>query len=338
MTATPQERALAYIRRMPVSVAGQGGSDDAFAVANALVRGFALDDADALNIMREWNAGCVPPWPEADLRHKIKDARANGKKPFGYLLDKADNPRPLTPAERQQAEERHRRAALEAKRQAEADKAKRAAQRSSWPTMRPPTAEEIARIARLRRLPVRAVLAAVRLGWLKVGQVDGHSCFIINEGTFAQARRLDGQPLTLANGKKIKAKALPGSQGHFLGLERLGGPAVRVLLVEGCVALLEGLALLEMLDPAEGWAVVGATSASSRFASDPAALAALTGRRVNLILDNDDAGKEGAATWLADLRAVGCDVRAIRPPPAFKDLGEHLAANPAAAALADYLK
>jgi hypothetical protein len=338
MTATPQERALAYIRRMPVSVAGQGGDGDAFNAAVAAVRGFDLSDADALDVLRVWNADCLPPWSEADLRRKIKSSRLDGQRPFGYLLDAGRTARPLTAEERKQAEERRQRAALESQRQAEAEAARKAAARSSWPTMRTPTAGEIVRIAELRHLPVHAVLAAARLGWLKVGQVDRHACFILTEGTFAQARRLDGQPLALARGDKIKAKALPGSEGHFLGLRHLGGPAVRVLLVEGCIALLEGLALLEMLDPAEGWAVVAATSASSRFASDPAALAALAGRRVTLILDNDAAGEAGAATWLEDLRAAGCDVKAIRPPPAFKDLGDHLAADPAPAALADYLK
>jgi hypothetical protein len=309
LKATPQERAAAYLGQMPVSVAGQGGHVAAYNVALVAVRGFALSDADALDVLRDWNAKCLPPWNEADLRHKIKSARQDGQRPFGYLLDKDDNARPLTPAER----------------------------RSRWPTMRPPTAEEITRIAEFRRQPVRAVLAAASLGWLKVGQVDGHACFILTEGTFAQARRIDGKPLALAKGDKIKAKTLPGSQGHFLGLQRLGGSSVRVLLVEGCIALLEGLALLEMLDPSEGWAVVAATSASSRFSSDPAALAALAGRRVTIVLDNDKAGETGAATWLADLRTAGCDVRAIRPPALHKDLGEHLAADPDLADLCGYL-
>jgi hypothetical protein len=299
LKATPQERAAAYLGRMPVSVAGQGGHVAAYNVALVAVRGFALSDADALDVLRDWNADCLPPWNEADLRHKIKSARQDGQRPFGYLLDKVDDARPLPPAER----------------------------RSRWPTMRLPTAAEIARIAELRRLPVRAVLAAASLGWLKVGQVDGQACFILTEGTFAQARRIDGKPLALAKGDKIKAKTLPGSQGHFLGLQRLGWSSVRVLLVEGCIALLEGLALLERLDPHEGWAVVAATSASSRFASDPAALAALAGRQVTIVADNDKAGIEGADTWYSDLKAAGCSVRYLpAQPEGCKDLGDMIAA------------
>jgi hypothetical protein len=323
-------RAAAYVRQMPVAVAGQGGHAAAFNAAVAAVRGFDLSDADALDVLRDWNAGCLPPWPEADLRHKIKSARLDGQRPFGHLLEAGRTARPLTAEQRREAEQRRQVAALEAKR--------KAAARAAWPTLRPPTAGEIGRIAELRRLPVRAVLAAARLGWLKVCQVDGHACFILTEGTICQARRRDGGKLSLAGAREAKAKNLPGSQGHFLGLRHLGHPSVRVLLVEGCIALLEGLALIEATDPAEGWAVVAATSASSRFASDPAALAALAGRRVTILLDDDAAGQDGAATWLADLRAAGCDVKAIRPPPPHKDLGDHLAADPDRAALAEYLK
>jgi hypothetical protein len=335
MTTTPQERAAAYIRRLPVSVAGQGGHAAAFHAAVAAVRGFDLSDSDALDVLRVWNAACVPPWNEADLRHKIKSARLDGQRPFGCLLDKADNVRLQTPAERREIEQRRERQRLDAERYAMQKQAERAAHRSRWPTMRPPNAAEVARIAELRRLPVQAVLAASRLGWLRAGLVDGHACFILTEGTFAQARRLDGGKLTLRGGKEAKAKNLLGSEGHFLGLQRIDGPA-RVLLVEGCIGLLEGLSLLELADPAESWAVLAATSASSRLSSSPAALTALAGRRVTIILDNDEAGAAGAATWLADLTTAGCDVKAIRPPAAFKDLGEHLASS--SATLAEYLK
>lgn len=331
MNTSPMERAAAYVRKMPVAVAGQGGHAAAFNAAVAAVRGFDLSDAEALDILREWNAECLPPWPEAELRHKVKSARLDGQRPFGHLLDAARTTRPHTAEERREAEQRRQRAANEAKRQADAEAARKASARSSWPTLRPPTAGEIGRIAELRRLPVRAVLAAARLGWLKVGQVDGHACFILTEGTFAQARRLDGGKLSLAGAREAKVKSLLGSQGHFLGLRHLGGPSVRVLLVEGCIALLEGLALLELTDPAEGWAVVAATSASSRFASDPAALAALAGRRVTIVADREDEGQTGleaAKNWRAALAGTGCNVRLLLPPQGHKDLGDYLASNP----------
>lgn len=327
---TAIERARRYLQGMPVAVAGQGGHAAAFSAAVAAVRGFDLADDDALDVLREWNLACLPPWPEADLRHKVKSARRDGQRPFGFLLD-ADRPdRPPTAEERKQAEQRRQRAAEGAKRDAEAEAAKAAQQRAEWPAMRTPTPEEIATIAELRKLPERAVIGAAKLGWLKVGQVDGHACFILTEGTFAQARRLDGGKLSLAGAREAKAKNLPGSRGHFLGLQHLGGASVRVLLLEGCIGLLEGLALLELTDPAEGWAIVAATSASSSFEKSPDVLAALAGRKVTILADNDagESGLAAAKKWRTALKGAGCTVRLIRPKPPHKDLGDLLASNP----------
>lgn len=336
---TAAERARRYLAGMPVAVAGQGGHAATFSAAVAAVRGFDLADDDALDVLRDWNAECLPPWSEADLRHKVKSARQDGQKPFGFLLD-ADRPnRPPTAEERKQAEQRRQRAAEGAKRGAEAEAAKAAQQRAEWPAMGPPTAEEVATIAELRKLPARAVLAAARLGLLWVGQVDGHACFILTEGTFAQARRLDGGKLPLGGGKEDKCKALRGSRGGFIGLNHLGDASVRVLLVEGIIGALEGLALLELLDPAEGWAVVAAKDAGARFEKNPDALAALAGRQVVILADRDtgETGTDAGKRWRTSLKGAGCTVTLMRPPKGFKDLGEWIASAPGLSDLAAIL-
>jgi hypothetical protein len=46
--------------------------------AEHLVRGFQLDDEQALQLLEEWNARCLPPWSEKELRHKIAQAREHG--------------------------------------------------------------------------------------------------------------------------------------------------------------------------------------------------------------------------------------------------------------------
>jgi hypothetical protein len=52
-----------------------------------LVHGFALDDADALVLLREFNQRCLPPWTESELIHKIKSAVSTKHLlPRGYLL------------------------------------------------------------------------------------------------------------------------------------------------------------------------------------------------------------------------------------------------------------
>src|SRR4051812_5992684 len=112
----------------------------------------------------------------------------------------------------------------------------------------------------------------------------GHRCLIIHEGRFAQAMRLDGGPLDTAQGQQRK-KNLFGSQGAFLGAQWLGGPRVKILLVEGAIALLEGVAAWLLVEPDEGWTIIAATSAGSRFEKDPVLLETLRDRVVRILAD-----------------------------------------------------
>src|SRR4051812_5470205 len=81
------ERARRYVGKCDPAVSGQHGHDRAFRVAAVLVHGFALGDGDAMTVMHEWNASCVPPWSEAELVHKIKTARAAAhQRSRGWLL------------------------------------------------------------------------------------------------------------------------------------------------------------------------------------------------------------------------------------------------------------
>jgi hypothetical protein len=183
------------------------------------------------------------------------------------------------------------------------------------------TTAEIEVVARLRHLPIELVRGFARIGFMQAGCVDGHRCFIMRERAFAQARRLDGTPFTGADGRDIKAKNLPGSKGAFTGRYWLGGPSVRVLLVEGVIGLLEAFVAHEMAAPSPSWTIVAATSAQSRFARDPDLLKLLAGRFVRIVPDMDDAGLKGAGSWLRDLEAVGATVEAFKLPPKCKDLG-----------------
>jgi hypothetical protein len=70
------QRARAYLRKVPPAVEGQGGDRHTFVVACRLVRDFALAVEDALPLMLEWNARCVPPWTVEDLVRKLEAAEA----------------------------------------------------------------------------------------------------------------------------------------------------------------------------------------------------------------------------------------------------------------------
>lgn len=302
------ERASAYLAKMPVSVSGQSGHSACFAAALALAKGFNLGEQDALPLLMEWNAGCLPLWRESDLRYKLRSAASSSNKPAGFLLCEIDAP----------ARER---SAPDFENEAE----KKSRQRHEWPEFKPLKPAGIEAIANLRKMPPDAIDLAHRWGYLKGAEIEGKKCFVIRERNFAQARRLDGEPFTRSDGTRIKAKNLPGSEGAFLGASWLGA-STHVLLVEGAIGLMEALAALLLVDTPQPWSLVAATSAGSRFARDPELLARLKGRHVRIVPDADKAGMEGAASWLADLKSAGSFVDAFAPPDGCKDLGEIMAA------------
>lgn len=82
------DRARKYLQKMEVSVSGQDGHGKAFKAACVLVLGFELSQDDALQLLREWNQGCQPPWSERELLHKVESAgQQNGER--GYLRNVA---------------------------------------------------------------------------------------------------------------------------------------------------------------------------------------------------------------------------------------------------------
>jgi hypothetical protein len=85
-TTDVRERARRYLAAIPPAIAGNHGDATTFRVCCRLVRGFALDDEDALDVLSDWNRACAPPWSESELRMKISAARQYGHEPLGGLL------------------------------------------------------------------------------------------------------------------------------------------------------------------------------------------------------------------------------------------------------------
>lgn len=81
------DRGRLYLDKMPSAVAGSGGHSQTFAAAVALVHGFGISEAEAWPILCDYSARCLPPWSEADLRHKLTTAGrlTRHPKPRGYL-------------------------------------------------------------------------------------------------------------------------------------------------------------------------------------------------------------------------------------------------------------
>jgi len=82
-------RAAAYLDRIPPAVSGSGGHSQAYAAATAMVHGFGLEPAAALDLLRDrYNPRCDPPWSEKELQHKVEDAASKPHdRPLGWLRD-----------------------------------------------------------------------------------------------------------------------------------------------------------------------------------------------------------------------------------------------------------
>lgn len=71
---SPIERAKNYVAHIEPAISGRGGSNVTYRACSILVEGFGLSIEDSLAALHEWNASCVPPWSEHELRHKLEDA------------------------------------------------------------------------------------------------------------------------------------------------------------------------------------------------------------------------------------------------------------------------
>jgi hypothetical protein len=152
-----------------------------------------------------------------------------------------------------------------------------AKRRTMWPPFSYPSQAAIQRIADIRQLDTSAVEAIARAGLLRTSRdEDGHDVYVIHEGTFAQYRRLDGEPFRGVH----KVWNPKGSETGFIGRCLLGSDRQAVLLTEGVVGLLESTALIGIAENGWNWTALVATSSGSRFATAPDLLTALAGRLV----------------------------------------------------------
>jgi hypothetical protein len=88
-------RAALYLSRVDPAISGSGGHNTAFRAACAVGPGFDLTPDEALALLaREYNPRCVPPWSDAELRHKIEDAY-EGEPRRGWLLESDRPTRPV---------------------------------------------------------------------------------------------------------------------------------------------------------------------------------------------------------------------------------------------------
>lgn len=85
---TDAERARRYLAKLPASIDGQNGHTTLFEAAAVLRVGFNLDASTSLDILREFNERCQPPWDDRDLVRKNEEGAKANREP-GYLLNAA---------------------------------------------------------------------------------------------------------------------------------------------------------------------------------------------------------------------------------------------------------
>jgi len=89
---------------VPGGVSGQGRHNATVGVANILLHGFALQEADAYALLTDYNRKCVPPSPDDKLRYRFQVAKDfQNDKPSGWLVDSGNAVYGDSPAVRQVA-------------------------------------------------------------------------------------------------------------------------------------------------------------------------------------------------------------------------------------------
>jgi putative DNA primase/helicase len=82
-TDTVKDAARAALAKHGAAIDGEGGGLHTVHAAAILTHDFALTDEEAWELFLEYNATCVPPWEEDELRERLRRGRKYGKKPYG---------------------------------------------------------------------------------------------------------------------------------------------------------------------------------------------------------------------------------------------------------------
>jgi hypothetical protein len=163
---------------------------------------------------------------------------------------------------------------------------------------------------------------------------QGRECFAFSgrKTSFRQIRHMDGSPIIIHD-RTEKAKALPGSRGHWIDeVGAMDGATVipagfPVIIVEGLPGILEAVEARMRADDisrrtVRAW-IIARVSAGHPVTRP--LLSSLDGRRVRIIADNDESGRKSASELHVRIKAAGGFPEIILPPGG-KDLGDSLKA------------
>lgn len=181
-----------------------------------------------------------------------------------------------------------------------------------WPDLRPGTADECARLAKLRHLAPEAVQFATARGFLYFGTLWHHSFWAVTDQRrkLVEFRRLDGAPWS-AFGRLAERKSHCLGSGKDWPVGTLeAAPANAVAWLEGAPDFLAFWHFAFVEGKTESVAPVAMLGAANhRLAGD--ALARFHGKHVVLYPHCDDAGRTAAKAWARQLRGAGAVVSAF---------------------------
>lgn len=298
---TIHERALAYIGLIH-SISGSNGHESCLKAATALIKKFGLPEDEAFELFQIWNTtNASPPWPIADLKHKISEA-AKSTRPAGFLLANESRFTPRTHAPRLQPPV--------------APETTPEQKRLLWPTFHTGSDAELRAVAALRNVAAGVVWTAYKLGMIRFGEHYGQPCFFLIEGTIGQARKMEGQPFEF-HGEKVKALNLPGSKGYWFGTELLKKrPKAPVLITEGMVGWLEAAEWISTHK--DGLAFIPLAAVSAAVKIDAEILKLLCGRpRIIIAHDSDTTGVQAGIRWRKTLSTSGVQTTLWTMPKQF---------------------
>lgn len=193
----------------------------------------------------------------------------------------------------------------------EAEQAKR---RKTWPLLTSPLTSEtgteaaaLPGLAKLRHVSLAGVELMAARGLLWFTAWKDSPAWIVTDGerVNAQARRMDGKPWESIG---AKAQTLPGSKAAWPVGVREAMPFPVILLVEGGADLLAAYHFIHAHKREADTAAVAILGASNSIPAD--ALPLFAGKRISIMAHADEAGREAARKWKAQLDTVGAHVDA----------------------------
>ncbi len=320
MTSPLEQRAAAYLAKMPHAISGAAGHATTFAAACRLVE-FGLPFERALFLLLMWNeTHCWPKWTAAALRHKLMDAFKRTAPKSQFVAGRGVTvPGPVTPASHAPwtvtppppTSKPAIAAALE-----------QFIERLSGQSSIIAVSKPACLLAAQRSLSIGALMNAWGMGLLRFDCHLGVPAWFVLDSSRrnACARRMDGRLWFEGTANACKSVILSGSQAKWpIGISE-ARPYPKILLCEGAPDLLAAFHFIGQIGRHKEFAPVAMLSGSYPIHTD--ALRLFKGKRVRIFAHNDMIGGQAAQKWKEQIAGHVMATDIFNFPMGVKDLND----------------